>query len=343
MNKPQSGFTLIELMIAMVLGLIIVAAGTAVFLNAQRSMGVQIGVGEVQQNANFGLSQLTHDLRHANLNVPTEQRVNNKDTGSGIIFNLNNLPARLSGTDVNLLSKQAKDEDVTQSKSDQITIQFMPQYRVEETLDKSSDEQASQAGSIVTKSGIYNCEGNEIKFEIKRTNNEDTQSSALKPIIVQRYFLQALPQTTVEIQKNTDKRYALYCDYGYYSNDDTQIQGLGENAQVLMRDIDAFRIQLGVQAPNKSLSYMSIDQYIKLMPDSIKHSSEFYNVISIEVGLLARAHSALASPEAQLNKQVSFQLAGSEIELDLTKTSVSQLRQVISQAVGLRNTLGAIS
>ena len=44
MNKSsQQGLTLLELMVALVLGLLIVAAGLAVFLNAQRAMGFQPG------------------------------------------------------------------------------------------------------------------------------------------------------------------------------------------------------------------------------------------------------------------------------------------------------------
>jgi type IV pilus assembly protein PilW len=47
-----------ELMIALALGLLIVAAGLAVFLSSQRSLGLQSGMSELQQNANFGLSLL---------------------------------------------------------------------------------------------------------------------------------------------------------------------------------------------------------------------------------------------------------------------------------------------
>ena len=94
MNKSsQQGLTLLELMVALVLGLLIVAAGLAVFLNAQRAMGFQTSMGDIQQNANFGLSMLTQDLRHANLNTPSAQRVNNKLVGSGIAFDGVNFPS----------------------------------------------------------------------------------------------------------------------------------------------------------------------------------------------------------------------------------------------------------
>lgn len=85
-KRYTSGFTLMELMIALALGLLIVAAGLAVFLSSQRSLNLQSGMSELQQNANFGLSLVTHDLRHTNLNTLSEQKVNSRVIGSGIIF-----------------------------------------------------------------------------------------------------------------------------------------------------------------------------------------------------------------------------------------------------------------
>ena len=44
MNKHQTGFTLLELMIAIALGLLVVAASLMVFLTGQRSLGMQVGL-----------------------------------------------------------------------------------------------------------------------------------------------------------------------------------------------------------------------------------------------------------------------------------------------------------
>lgn len=44
MKNKQYGFTLIELMIALVLGLIIVAAGIQLFITGQRSLSMQQGL-----------------------------------------------------------------------------------------------------------------------------------------------------------------------------------------------------------------------------------------------------------------------------------------------------------
>ena len=129
-KRYTSGFTLMELMIALALGLLIVAAGLAVFLSSQRSLSLQSGMSELQQNANFGLSLVTHDLRHTNLNTLSKQKVNSRILGSGIIFKKENLPFSLhtlTGLETELTTLQAEDDDNTSGKSDRLTIQYTPE------------------------------------------------------------------------------------------------------------------------------------------------------------------------------------------------------------------------
>lgn len=49
MIKNQSGFTLIELMISLSLGLIIVAAAISIFLTSQRSLALQGAMGSCKK------------------------------------------------------------------------------------------------------------------------------------------------------------------------------------------------------------------------------------------------------------------------------------------------------
>ena len=66
-NLKQQGFTLLELMVSLVLGLIIIAAAITLFITGQRSYSVQQGAAEIQNNANFGLNLITKDVRITNL------------------------------------------------------------------------------------------------------------------------------------------------------------------------------------------------------------------------------------------------------------------------------------
>lgn len=103
----NKGFTLVELMIALALGLVVVAAGTALFLSAQKSYTSQQAVAQIQDNANFGLSYISKGLRRGT-------------AVGGVIFGTNGTANATTGSNVNV-------------GSDQLTIMYTP------TSDQLSD------------------------------------------------------------------------------------------------------------------------------------------------------------------------------------------------------------
>ena len=302
MNKSsQQGLTLLELMVALVLGLLIVAAGLAVFLNAQRAMGFQTSMGDIQQNANFGLSMLTQDLRHANLNTPSAQRVNNKLVGSGIAFDGVNFPSSVNTNTDDSFTAQRASDDATKGKSDQITMQFMPDVR-------GADQ--------------FDCEGN--AMVAGRT-------------YVYRYYLDRLPDNQ-QIAGSLD-RFGLYCDSGFYVDSSNSVVGLGANGQLIIQNVDAFKVRLLVKNPDGNLRYTTIDEYLALMPVSVVDEKQYVNVIGIELGLLVTSSQSIGADE-KLNLTTEYTIAGQEVELQDNANNSKYLRQGITQVVGLRNTLG---
>ena len=308
-----SGFTLLELMIALTLGLLIVAAGLAVFLSGSRSLNLQSGQSELQQNANFGLSLVTYDLRHTNLNTVSSQRVNNITNGSGIIFKKENLPISLKDTanlEEELVTLQAKDTDSTTGKSDRLTIQYTP-----------------------AASSIFNCEGVEVTNASSRT-------------IVQRYYVAQSPQQIT----GEPTSYSLYCDAASY--DSTGVTGLDTNAQQIMQRVDAFKVRLGVKNPAGQLRYMTIDEYEAAMTallaatacttkTSASCTETFLQVVSIEIGILSRSTGTIGA-DASLNTQTTFDVAGTTVTLaGDAAANKKYLRQAVNQVVAIRNTLGA--
>ncbi|MCC5826460.1 prepilin-type N-terminal cleavage/methylation domain-containing protein [Alkalimonas sp.] len=63
--KSQSGLTLVELMIAMLLGLILVGGVTGVFLSAQQTYRVNDSLNRMQDGFRVGFQLLTRDIRNA--------------------------------------------------------------------------------------------------------------------------------------------------------------------------------------------------------------------------------------------------------------------------------------
>lgn len=62
----QSGVTLIELMVAMVLGVLVATGIASVFISTSASSRVQTQLAELQENGRFAITKLSSDLRMAN-------------------------------------------------------------------------------------------------------------------------------------------------------------------------------------------------------------------------------------------------------------------------------------
>lgn len=304
----QQGFTLIELMIALTLGLLISAAALALFMNAQKSMNFQSGMSSLQQNANFGFAQIAHELRHANLNTPSAQKINNKEIGSGVIFAAANLPAAARNTtQEKLFTKFGVSDDATNAsegaRSDQLTIQFSPDIR-------GGDQ--------------FDCEGTQIVAG--RT-------------YVYRYHLDKLPDEQ-QIPGALD-RYGLYCDAGYYTSASDKIVDLGGKGQLILQNVDAFKIRFLVKDPAQKLKYVTIKEYVDtLMPATVTNAANYYYIGGVEIGMLITSSESIGS-DSRFNNQLSYTISGQNVTLKTNARNSQYLRQPITQVVSFRNTLGA--
>jgi prepilin-type N-terminal cleavage/methylation domain-containing protein len=65
----QEGFTIIELMIALVISAVVTAAIYAIFITQQKTYAIQSGVTDMQQNARAALMLMVRDLRMAGADI----------------------------------------------------------------------------------------------------------------------------------------------------------------------------------------------------------------------------------------------------------------------------------
>jgi type IV pilus assembly protein PilW len=150
MKRKMSGYTLVELMVALVLGLIVVLVAVQMLLAGQRSVAFQNAVLNVQDNANIGLNYIVTDLKHTNLNLINRDM---RSTGvSGLIVSDSNYPANITTNRRLSSTADSNSPSLTEDDSDVLVIQYRP------NLAKG-----------------YDCEGEAIT-----SPNE---------VIVQRYFL----------------------------------------------------------------------------------------------------------------------------------------------------------
>ena len=76
----QGGFTLIEIMVAMVLGLLVVAAAGSLLLSNSRVYGAAESIGRIQENQRSAFEMLARDIREAGTNPCLRLNGANSDT-----------------------------------------------------------------------------------------------------------------------------------------------------------------------------------------------------------------------------------------------------------------------
>lgn len=134
MNSANKGFTLIELIVSLVLGLIIVGAAFQMLISGQRSLAFQESIQGLQDNANIGINYVADDIKLTNLNFPFSEI--KPAHVSGLIVNTSNYMAGAGSAPV---SGDGSGSGFITAKSDVLVIQYKPDQTKE-----------------------YDCEGNSI-------------------------------------------------------------------------------------------------------------------------------------------------------------------------------------
>lgn len=296
----QQGFTLIELMISLVLGLLISAAVIQVFVTSQRVDRIQTAGSEIQDKAVFGLQSIEPQIRLANLGNDGVA-INDKTLNGGIVLTVGNKDA----TNVNAAVKDGEKAGSfvtrtltvnpdslsnTDNPSDQLTIQYIN----------------------TTGRELFDCEGETIE---------------LNAHVVTRYFVASGKSTDKNARKNLDLR----CDAGRIVN--KAIKNFPDNGQVIIEDIDQFNIRLGVQqavtSADGKISYEYADMTVK---DYMVLTDTKPPIINIRIAILAR--STANSPEASGEK---FLIFGEEQTLKTQTNAPKYLRRVYESNILLRN------
>lgn len=312
-SNIQKGFTLIELMISIVLGLLIVAAATQLLMSGQISLNMQRGAAELQDNGNLGLGYLTNDIRKANLDA-SQSIVSDKLEYGGIVVRTESLAIKNADgtpktTVAGLLSYSGNGLSNTTEKSDQLVIQYRP-----------------------NQPGTYDCEGQVIT----------AADIAAGTYIVQRYFLKVDPVP----QANESNPLMLVCDAGRYVAKAQVITGynVAGGEQVIIRRADYFRVLLGVadqkQGSFLNYRYMTMGEYLTASDAArAKVPAEAPpRILSIQLGAVVRSLDNVGV-DSLVSATPTLNVLDKTVTINSTGTS-KYLRQAVTQTVALRNALG---
>ena len=306
-TKYQQGFTLIELMISLVLGLLISAAIIQVFITSQRVDRVQNAGSEIQDSAVFGIQSIEQQLRLTNLGndgVP----LNDKTALGGVV-----LTASATNADaVNVVtSTQLEEGYLTRShdmdsaggihkwdgslsntgeKSDQLTIQY-----------------TNTTGQI-----LYDCEGEKIELNER---------------VITRYFL-----TEDNVKTNKDrKNLNLNCDAGRIASNGV-LTNFMEAGQTIIKNVDQFNIRLGIKHSVVNSGVASYEYTEMSVKDYMNLTTEKPYITNIKVALLTRSTSN--SPDDSAS---AFNIFGATQTLKPETNAPKYLRRVYETNTLLRN------
>ncbi|MEH6768587.1 MULTISPECIES: PilW family protein [unclassified Psychrobacter] len=309
--RCHQGFTLIELMISLVLGLLISAAVIQVFITSQRVDRIQNAGSEIQDSAIFGLQGLEYQLRLANLGndgVP----LNDKTTIGGVVLTSSDDDTDL----VNVLTtNELKDGFLTRSHDMSSTGNKDRRWNGLTNTDVASDQLTIQYTNT-TGQVLQDCEGKNVEVNER---------------VIARYFIAEDDNKTGLDRKNLN----LNCDAGRIEKkNDTEYeyQDFGDIGQTVIRNVDQFNIRLGVKqevSTSGILRYEYTDMSVKEYMDIVTDKPFITN---IKIAILTRSNSN--SPDDSNSK---FTIFGAEQQLKSQINAPKYLRRIYETNVLLRN------
>ena len=323
--KVQQGFTLVELMISIALGLIVVAAGLSLFINGLKGSKLQEGVLNIQDSGIFGLEYVADHVRLANYENVENRSLHDQTPLGGVVFSTG-----IPGTaNVNLAVGNA---DTTTAYSTTILTQSadVDGWDAVGNTDRQSDQLTIQ---FIAPQDMHNCEGESV-FRGDR--------------VVQRYFLRVDTNSTAYDQNLP--RYGLACDANTPAESAESVQAnpgfltgfsIGNGGEIIIPDVDYFGFLLGARVGN-DFRYYTVQEYrdavaaARLMPNPQVPAVEV-----IKMSVLVKSSNEIAGSEIDPNK--TYSILGRDIKLKKPAAVNKQnkfARQVYVKTIGLRNALG---
>lgn len=305
--QTQQGFTLIELMVSLILGLLISAAVIQVFITSQRVDRVQSAGSEIQNSAVFGLQSIEQQLRLANLGNDGVS-LNDKTALGGVVLTASNK----ADDSVNVITNVQLANGYLTRSHDMVSDGAAHKWNGSLSNTNVNSDQLTIQYTNTSGQTLYDCEGSKV---------------AVNERVISRYFLIEDSVTTGKARKNLN----LNCNAGRIESNGT-LKAFPGAGQTIIRNVDQFNIRLGLKNPVnnsgvKSYEYtdMSIKEYMDL-------ATEKPYITNIKVAVLSRSNSN--SPDDSDSK---FSIFGTEQKLKEQTNAPKYLRRVYETNVLLRN------
>lgn len=324
-NKPNTeyGFTLVELMVALALGLLITAAAVQLFLGGALTARMQEANAELQNSGVFGLDYVARDIRLTNYINTDFPNLNEQTPWGGVVLTARNaattdanipIPSAAPYVSAGLLSHSIGTGEAVSTirnewqglsnvnlPSDQITIQF------------------------VAPNNMFNCEGAAVQAG---------------DYVIQRYFLRR-----ANALATTGTDYGLACDANTPTPVGTApvaepniINGFGDAGELIMPRVDHFIVQLGTKNAAGNLAYYTINQYrnVARAARTAAPPVEPPRIISLKLAVLVRSTDNTRNNSINLASNINIL----NQSITLNDQANRFARRVYTTIVTFRNGLG---
>ncbi|WP_104500445.1 PilW family protein [Acinetobacter indicus] len=316
--SKQSGFTLLELMIALSLGLIVSAIAIQLALTGQRGVSTQQALSDLQNDALFGLEAFVREIRLANLNA-AEPMINDTVLHGGTVLDARNYTQKFKNgedgkptTTLDITLKNALSEGAVSDSSN--------------LVGQASDQLVIQYKNSM--SNQFDCEGRQIVKDA---------------YVVQRYFLRNDTN-----RGDPNKPLALACKAFSYMGDEPAEIDLSGDGQIMIPRVDHLSIQLVVARDGMNnecsaiatadgqldcFGQISIEDYQSLT------AAEKPQIVAVKVGLLVRSNNTVGNNDL-FNADKQYQVLDTTAKLNPDDKNKLYMRNVVTQTIAIRNGFG---
>lgn len=332
--KYQRGFTLIELMVALILGLLISAAVLQIFYTSTVNNNRQAAGSQIQNNVVFGVEGLSKSLRRANYGA------NSNNTSS---FYLNHLTPQggvvlTTATSKTTTTGTPPVTTTTWAGSNLSGLKNVPASVL------SANGSTASASNI---KGITNSDQLTIQYQAYQNDmfSCDGQRINKNDYVLERYFVRT--DTTIEPNQN-----GLACASMIYTYDASLAMGAGMdvsaklpkltgNGIIVIPNVDYFRVLLGTTAQNNfATDPASLSLVYQPIPADPATTLAGQRIVSLQVGLLTHSDTVTASKQANTSLRFDILDKRNQELKDTVAAGGKYLRDVYETTILIRNARG---
>ena len=322
----QAGFTLVELMVALALGLLISAAAIQLFLGGLLTSRMQQANAELQNSGVFGLDYVARDLRLANYINTDFPELNEQTPWGGVVLTART--AALSNANIPIPAAAPFISQGLLSHSPGDTVSTVAnEWQGLSNVSLASDQLAIQ---FVAPNAMVNCEGANVQAG---------------DYVIQRYFVRR-----ADAAATTGTDYGLACDANTPTPtatpavaEPTTISGFGGAGELIMPRVDHFAVQLGTRlvttvagVETVRMAYYTINQYRTVAADARTAGTQPPRIVSVKLAVLVRSTDNTRNNDIDLTQSINIL----NQNVTLTDTTNRFARRVYSTTVTFRNGLG---